>query len=92
WLSAQADDPLTREQRLHLQLAASNAADAAATAVDHIHQAVGSGGVREEQHRFARHFRDVHTITQHALCSSARFESMGQVMLGLPTDWAFFEL
>ena len=51
---------------------------------------VGSSGVREEQHRFAQHFRDVHTITQHALCSAGRFESMGQVILGRETDWFLF--
>jgi alkylation response protein AidB-like acyl-CoA dehydrogenase len=92
WKSAVEGNRPTTQQRLHLQLAASTAADSAAAAVDHVHAAVGSSGVREEQHRFARHFRDVHTITQHALCSATRFESMGQVMLGLPTDWVFFEL
>ena len=56
------------------------------------HAKVGSSGVLEAQHAFARHFRDVHTITQHALCSPTRFESMGQVMLGMETDWAFFHI
>lgn len=92
WSSALKGQRPTTKQRLHLQLAGSTAADSAAQAVDHIHAAVGSSGVREEQHRFARHFRDVHTITQHALCSATRFESMGQVMLGLQTDWVFFDL
>ena len=76
--------------RLHLQLAASYAAESAASAVDYIHAAVRSTGVLESQHAFARHFRDVHTITQHVLCSPTRFESMGQVMLGMETDWKFF--
>lgn len=89
---AEKGEPLTVPLRLQLQLAASQAADAAAAAVDHVHAAVGSSGVREADFAFARHFRDVHTITQHALCSAARFESMGQVMLGLETDWAFFWL
>jgi alkylation response protein AidB-like acyl-CoA dehydrogenase len=87
WRTAVDGQRPAMTQRFHLQLAASHAATAAASAVDHVHAAVGSAGVREEQHRFARHFRDVHTITQHALCSPARFESMGQVMLGLETDW-----
>jgi alkylation response protein AidB-like acyl-CoA dehydrogenase len=92
WQSAVEGQRPTTKQRLHTQLAASYAADTAARAVDHVHAAMGSSGVREEQHRFARHFRDVHTITQHALCSATRFESMGQIMLGLPTDWPFIEL
>jgi alkylation response protein AidB-like acyl-CoA dehydrogenase len=92
WKSALEGERPSREQRLHMQLSASQAAEAAASAVDHVHAALGSSGVREEQHRFARHFRDVHTITQHALCSATRFESMGQVMLGLQTDWILFDL
>jgi alkylation response protein AidB-like acyl-CoA dehydrogenase len=92
WETASEGRPLTTNERMHLQLAASHATEAAAAAVDHVHAAVGSSGVREDQYRFSRHLRDVHTITQHALCSATRFESMGQVMLGLETDWALFYL
>lgn len=92
WQVAEAGDNIGLEERKHLQLAASYAAESAAKAVDYIHAAVGSTGVLETQHSFARHFRDVHTITQHALCSPTRFESMGQVMLGMETDWAFFQI
>jgi alkylation response protein AidB-like acyl-CoA dehydrogenase len=90
WRTAMAGHRPSYSDRLHCQLAASHAAEASAAAVDLVHAAVGSSGVRESDHRFARHFRDVHTITQHALCSPARFESMGQLMLGLETDWVFF--
>jgi alkylation response protein AidB-like acyl-CoA dehydrogenase len=92
WQAALAEQRPTVPQRLDMQLAASQAAEGAARAVDHVHAAVGSSGMREEQHQFARHFRDVHTITQHALCSATRFEDMGQVMLGLEKDWELFDL
>jgi alkylation response protein AidB-like acyl-CoA dehydrogenase len=92
WQTSVAGNRPSPQERLHAQLAASNAAEASAAAVDLVHAAVGSSGIRESDYRFARHFRDVHTITQHALCSGARFESMGQVMLGLPSDWPFFYL
>ncbi|MPZ24640.1 MAG: hypothetical protein GEU28_14165, partial [Dehalococcoidia bacterium] len=92
WNSATEGQRPTAKQRMHMQLAASQAAEGAASAVNHVHAAVGSSGMREEQYDFARHFRDVHTITQHALCSPTRFESMGQVMLGLQTDWILFDL
>lgn len=92
WAVAQSGQPIGHEERKHMQLAASYAAESAANAVDLVHAAVGSTGVLESQHNFARHFRDVHTITQHALCSPTRFESMGQVMLGMETDWAFFHI
>ncbi len=92
WAVAETGAAIGTEERKHMQLAASYAAEAAAQAVDYVHAAVGSSGVLEAQHAFARHFRDVHTITQHALCSPTRFESMGQVMLGMETDWAFFHI
>ena len=92
WAVAETGESIGIQERRNLHLAASYAAESAAKAVDLVHAAVGSTGVLEAQHAFARHFRDVHTITQHALCSPTRFESMGQVMLGMPTDWAFFEI
>ncbi len=92
WETAVSGNSITLEERKHLQLAASYAAESAANAVNYIHAAVGSTGVLESEHAFARHFRDVHTVTQHALCSPTRFESMGQVMLGMETDWAFFHI
>lgn len=91
WQAA-ALGPIDTSVRKDLQLAASYAAESAAHAADYIHAAVGSSGVLEDQFAFARHFRDVHTITQHALCSATRFESMGQVMLGMETDWALFNI
>jgi alkylation response protein AidB-like acyl-CoA dehydrogenase len=90
WQTARSGSRLSPRERLHCQLAGSHAAEASAAAVDLVHAAVGSSGMRESGFRFARHFRDVHTITQHALCSGARYESMGQVMPGLETDWPFF--
>lgn len=90
WGTALGGHRPTNRDRLHVQLAASHAAAASAAAVDLVHAAVGSSGIQEAQYRFARHFRDAHTITQHAVCSAARFESMGQVMLGLETEWPFF--
>ena len=92
WTIAESGQSIGIAERKHLQLAASYAAESAAQAVDYVHAAVGSTGVLESQHAFARHFRDVHTITQHALCSPTRFESMGQIMLGMETDWAFFHI
>jgi alkylation response protein AidB-like acyl-CoA dehydrogenase len=91
WEEAQTG-PISLEARKHLQLAASHTAESGARVVDYVHRAVGGNGVLEGSHRFAQHFRDAHTITQHALCSGARFESMGQVMLGMETDWAFFHV
>ena len=56
-----------------------------------VHQAAGTGAIREEQ-PFERYFRDAHTMTQHAFVSASRFESVGKLMFGLETDWPFFAM
>jgi len=78
------------QQKMKLELAAIHAAIAAAEAVDLVHAAAGSSGIREER-GFERHFRDVHVITQHAFSSASRYESVGKLMFGLESDWGFFE-
>jgi alkylation response protein AidB-like acyl-CoA dehydrogenase len=77
-------------QKCKVQLAAVNAAAAAAETVDLVHAAAGSSGIRKE-YRFERHFRDVHVITQHAYISAARYESVGKPLFGLESDWGFLE-
>ena len=43
------------------------------------------------EYQFQRYFRDVHTITQHAFASASRYESVGALMLGVESDWGFFD-
>jgi alkylation response protein AidB-like acyl-CoA dehydrogenase len=80
---------LTIDQRRDIQLASCHAVQAAATAVRLVHEVAGSSAIRNSQ-PFAGHFRNVHTVTQHAFTSVSRYESVGQLMLGLPPEWPFF--
>ena len=77
--------------KMKLQLAGTHAVMAGAKVVDLIHAAAGTSGIRDE-YRFQRHFRDAHTITQHAYTSAARYESGGQYFLGVPIEWPFYGL
>jgi indole-3-acetate monooxygenase len=77
--------------KMKLQLAATHAAATSARAVDLVQAAAGTTGIRDE-YRFQRHFRDVHTITQHAYISASRYESGGQYFLGVPIEWPFYGL
>ena len=77
--------------KMKLQLAGAHAVMAGAKVVDLIHAAAGTSGIRDE-YRFQRHFRDAHTITQHAYTSAARYESGGQYFLGVPIEWPFYGL
>jgi alkylation response protein AidB-like acyl-CoA dehydrogenase len=91
WDGAVRGERITPTQKVKIQLAASHAVVASAQAVDLVHAAAGTSGIRNE-HRLQQHFRDVHVITQHAFASASRYESMGKVLFGLPTDWPFFDL
>jgi indole-3-acetate monooxygenase len=74
-----------------VQLASCHAVESATRAVDLLQAVAGTSGIRAE-HGLERHFRDIHTIAQHTLSSAARFESVGQLLLGKQSDWMFFYL
>ena len=79
----------TGKRKLKMQLATSHAVASAAKAVDLVHAAAGASAIRDEL-KFQQHFRDAHTITQHAFGSASRYESVGALMLGMESDWGFF--
>ena len=83
--------PIDLSLKQRMQLAGTHAANEAAAAVDLVCIAAGSSAARME-YRFERLWRDVKTITTQAFCSPGRYESVGQVMFGVPTDWPFFNL
>jgi alkylation response protein AidB-like acyl-CoA dehydrogenase len=89
WAEAVAGRPIGAAHKAKIQLAATNAAQAAAQAVDLVHAAVGATGIRREQ-PFQRYFRDAHVLTQHAYVSPSRYESVGRLILGLDPEWGFF--
>jgi alkylation response protein AidB-like acyl-CoA dehydrogenase len=91
WAQALRGHMIDMPHKAKVQLATTHAIVASGQAVDLVHAAAGATAVRDE-HRFQRHFRDVHTITQHGFASASRYESAGQVLLGSPVDWPFFAL
>jgi alkylation response protein AidB-like acyl-CoA dehydrogenase len=82
---------LSWEAKIRLQLAACFAAEAAAEAVRMAAEVAGSSAIRVG-HRFERHFRDVHVLTQHTSKSSPRYASAGRLLFGLENDWAWLGL
>ena len=71
------------------QLATSFAVESAARVTQMIHEVAGTTGIRNSS-RLTRYFRDAHTVSQHGFASAARWDSAGQVLLGRPADWGFF--
>ena len=91
WDAALAGQAIELSLKLRMQLAGTHAANEAAAAVDLVCAAAGSSAARME-YRFERLWRDAKTITAQAFCSPGRYESVGQLMFGGPSDWPFFSL
>jgi len=86
-----AGEPFTNELKVPLQLSSSFCATATMQATSLVHQAAGTSSIRDEA-GFEKLYRDANTITQHAAVQTARYESTGKVMFGLPSDWFPFNL
>lgn len=89
WQCVQSGARITIAEGVPLGLAGSFGMQAAVQAVDVVYSMAGSTAFREE-HPFQQCFRDVHTLSQHAIASAARFESLGKVMLGRQSDWLLY--
>ncbi|MFN0026427.1 MAG: acyl-CoA dehydrogenase family protein [Acidimicrobiales bacterium] len=79
------------KDKARLQISGSHAGRASQRALDLVHQAVGTSGIRDEA-GFERLYRDGNTITQHATLQSARFEDAGKILLGVESEWFPFLL
>ena len=82
---------INEQQKIKAHLATCYAIRSSADAVDLVCRAAGTTAIRETS-ALEKHFRDVQVITKHAHASTARYESLGQLMLGLECDWGFCAL
>ncbi|MEW6583052.1 MAG: acyl-CoA dehydrogenase family protein [Actinomycetota bacterium] len=74
------------ERRAGDLLAGAHAVRAAVEAVDLVYGAAGSSAVYERS-PIERHFRDVQTVRHHGFICEARFEAVGQVLLGVEPEF-----
>ena len=88
WEVAVNGDFLTIDQKADCQQAATHAVVASAEAVKLIHAVAGTAAIRKDM-PFERYLRDIHVITQHAFVCESRFEAVGQIRLGLDSNWDF---
>ena len=91
WEAVSAGEPLTDERRALLQIACSNAAEAAVNAVDLIENAAGTSANLTGS-RFERACRDVRVVRQHLTVASHNFTDAGRVLLGLPPEGLMLSL
>jgi alkylation response protein AidB-like acyl-CoA dehydrogenase len=83
WRRGAARAPFDERTRAAIRLASVMAAKLAAQAVDLVHDAAGMNAVQTSG-SIQRCWRDVHTITQHVILSTGRFEVIGRILFGLP--------
>jgi alkylation response protein AidB-like acyl-CoA dehydrogenase len=91
WEQTVAGVELTLEQRAEMLLAGVQAVTASAQAVDLVYSAAGTSAVYR-RNRIEQHFRDANVLRQQGFVSESRFETVGQVSLGLPPDLGFVAL
>lgn len=74
------------EQKAELLMAGVHAVKCASRVADMMHRLAGSTGIYE-RNRLARHFRDAQTLRHHGFVSENKFQSVGQVYLGVNPEF-----
>jgi alkylation response protein AidB-like acyl-CoA dehydrogenase len=84
---AHADDvaPIEIADRARVRLACTNAIQGAIEVADFAYKGAGVDAIFPVN-PFERRFRDMHTLSQQIQARSAHFESVGQVLLGVPPE------
>ena len=86
WERTSAEQASTREEKGHLLLAAVQVVRSAVEAVDLVYGLAGTTGIYKRS-PLERYFRDVHTLRHHGFVSESRYQTYGQVILGLNPDF-----
>ena len=79
---------MTQRQAAMLRLASTWSIQQSREAVNTLFHCAGSAAVFEDQ-PFERRLRDIHTVSQQAQGRQLHYESVGQIMLGLPPENQF---
>jgi len=82
WASLNAGDGVSTRQHALYRLALCNAYEACVDAVDLMYK-TASGTSLYTSHPLDRHFRDIHTASQHFVVSTKIVEAAGRVLIGL---------
>jgi alkylation response protein AidB-like acyl-CoA dehydrogenase len=91
WERALAGEWASLEQKADLLLATAQATRSAAQVVELMYSVAGTSGIYT-RNPLERHFRDMQVLKQHGFASENRYETVGQVYLGLPPEFTAVEL
>lgn len=88
WERAQAGIVHSPEQRADTTLAAAHAVRSATEAVDLVCRLAGTSGIYTRS-PLERHLRDIQTLRHHGFVAEGRYETAGQVYLGVEPEFGF---
>jgi indole-3-acetate monooxygenase len=86
WEATVAGEPLSLRHKADVLLAMTHAVQSAVQAVELMYRMAGTSGVYTRS-PLERYFRDVQVLRHHAFGAETRYETVGQVYLGLPPDF-----
>lgn len=91
WDRAAAGQELTLEEKTETLLAAVQAISASVEATDLVYSCAGTTGIFK-RNRLEQLFRDAQVLRQHGFVNESRFETVGQVWMGLAPELGFVAL
>jgi indole-3-acetate monooxygenase len=86
WQATLAGETFSLTQKADVLLAMTHAVSSAVQAVELMYRVAGTSGIYT-RNPLERYFRDVQVLRHHAFGAETRYETVGQVYLGLPPDF-----
>jgi indole-3-acetate monooxygenase len=86
WQATLAGKTFSLTQKADVLLAMTHAVSSAVKAVELMYSVAGTSGIYT-RNPLERYFRDVQVLRHHAFGAETRYETVGQVYLGLPPDF-----
>jgi alkylation response protein AidB-like acyl-CoA dehydrogenase len=88
WRRAESGEPFSLEKKADIMLAGTHAVQTSAEVADMMHRIAGTSGIYA-RNRLERLFRDAQTVRHHGFHSESRYETVGQVYLGVEPEFPF---
>jgi alkylation response protein AidB-like acyl-CoA dehydrogenase len=88
WEATITGETLSLRHKADIQLAMTHAVQSAVQAVELMYRMAGASGIYTRS-PLVRYFRDVQVLRHHPFGAETRYETVGQVYLGLPPDFPF---
>jgi len=88
WAHVEATGEQTMEDRAMIRLGSTWAIQSSREVVNTLYHAAGSVAIFED-HPFERRLRDIHTVAQQSQGRQLHYETVGQILLGMPPENQF---